>query len=37
MNIINKFIKDSDVIIYNLDECNPDEVEFALKVLQYSE
>ena len=37
MNTINKYIKESDVIIYNLDECSPDEIEFALKVLSFSD
>ena len=37
MNFLNQMVKDCDIIIYNLDECVPDEVEFVLKVLKYSD
>lgn len=37
MNSLNKIVKESDVIIYNLDESNPDEIEMIIKVLKYAE
>jgi hypothetical protein len=37
MNNLNKMVKECDMIIYNLDECCPDEVEFVMKVLKYSD
>ena len=36
MNTLTRMVKQSDCIIYNMDECCPDELEFILKVLKYS-
>jgi len=37
MKVLSKMVRDSDVLIYNMDECCPDELEFIIKVLKYSD